>query len=180
MRAELCPLYRRGMHEFDRYADIAAALADPHLVPLPATSGPVGGIAWLRATVARFSSGQTHARRRALVEADLARLDPLALRKAVALDPGADVRQPAARVPGPRPLWPSRPASSAEIRMLRSPASRRPASRANRRRPMAGIFLADSGAEDRDPLTRVAVCALWRDQPAVGGPVRSAPGRSAS
>jgi cytochrome P450 len=43
-------------------------------------------MAWLRATVARFSAGETHARRRALVQADLAGLDPAALRKAAALD----------------------------------------------------------------------------------------------
>ena len=72
------------VHEFDRYVDVRAALADPHLIPLPAESGPRGSAAWLRATVARFSTGDSHARRRALVEADLARLDPAALRQAVA------------------------------------------------------------------------------------------------
>ncbi|GAA0659874.1 hypothetical protein GCM10010193_08400 [Kitasatospora atroaurantiaca] len=72
------------MHEFDRYGDVCLALADPFLVPVPADSGPPGSMAWLRATVARFSSDATHARRRALVEADLARLDPAALRRAVA------------------------------------------------------------------------------------------------
>jgi hypothetical protein len=35
---------------------------------------------WLRASVARFSSGETHTRRRAIVEAELARLDPAVLR----------------------------------------------------------------------------------------------------
>jgi len=77
-------------HEFDRYADIVAALADPALVPeLPAAdSGREGaGVAWLRATVARFSSGQEHRRRRALVEAELARLEPAALRRAAAAGP---------------------------------------------------------------------------------------------
>jgi len=86
-----------SVHEFDRYTDVQAALADPHLVPPPAESGPVGSMAWLRATVARFSSGETHARRRALVEADLARLDPLALRKAVAVDPDDDARRASVR-----------------------------------------------------------------------------------
>jgi len=87
-----------SVHEFDRYADVLAALADLHLVPPPAESGPVGSMAWLRATVARFSSGETHARRRALAEADLARLDPLALSKAVAFDPDVDARQASVRV----------------------------------------------------------------------------------
>jgi hypothetical protein len=86
-----------SVHEFDRYTDVRAALADPHLVPSPAESGPVGGVAWLRATVARFSSGEIHARRRALVEADLARLDPLALRQAVAVDPDDDARRASVR-----------------------------------------------------------------------------------
>ncbi|MFC9295058.1 isocitrate lyase/phosphoenolpyruvate mutase family protein [Streptomyces sp. NPDC057011] len=73
------------MHEFDRHADVRAALADPALVPdLPAADGGAVGasVAWLRATVARFSSGEPHARRRALVEAELARLEPAALREA--------------------------------------------------------------------------------------------------
>src|SRR5258705_10112305 len=81
-----------SVHEFHRYADVMAALADPHLVPPPADSGPPGGVAWLRATVARFSAGDIHARRRALVQADLARLDPAALRRAAASAPDGDVR----------------------------------------------------------------------------------------
>lgn len=49
-------------------------------------------MAWLRATVARFSAGETHARRRALVVADLARLDTAALRNAAALGPDGEDR----------------------------------------------------------------------------------------
>ncbi|AUH41197.1 isocitrate lyase/PEP mutase family protein [Streptomyces sp. CMB-StM0423] len=82
-------------HEFDRYADIAAALADPALVPeLPAAAGgrAGAGMAWLRGTVARFSSGEAHRRRRALVEAELARLEPAALRRAVPAGPEGEVR----------------------------------------------------------------------------------------
>ncbi len=82
-----------SVHEFDRYADVRSALADPHLVPLPAAAGPIGSMAWLRATVSRFSSGETHARRRALVEADLAHLDPAALRRAAATGPDGDARR---------------------------------------------------------------------------------------
>ncbi|GIG61101.1 hypothetical protein Lfu02_54730 [Longispora fulva] len=70
------------MITFHRYADVTAALADPALVPTPAEPGPPGTMAWLRSTVARFSTGEAHARRRALVEADLARLDPTTLRAA--------------------------------------------------------------------------------------------------
>ncbi|WP_412539282.1 cytochrome P450 [Longispora sp. K20-0274] len=74
------------MITFHRYADVTAALADPALAPPPAEPGPPGTMAWLRATVARFSTGEAHARRRALVEADLARLSPPALRTAATSD----------------------------------------------------------------------------------------------
>ena len=87
-----------SVHEFDRYADVQSALADPCLVPPPAQSGPPGTMAWLRATVVRFSAAETHARRRALVEADLARLDPAALRNAAALGADGDGRLLAVRV----------------------------------------------------------------------------------
>ncbi len=82
-------------HEFDHHADIRAALADPALVPeLPAANaGPAGAsVAWLCATVARFSSGEPHRRRRALVEAELARLEPATLRRAAAAAREGEVR----------------------------------------------------------------------------------------
>jgi 2-methylisocitrate lyase-like PEP mutase family enzyme len=85
-------------HTFDRAADVHAALADPALVPDPPapngsrTTG--AGVAWLRAASARFSTGAPHRRRRALVEAELARLDPAALhRAAVATEAGGGVRE---------------------------------------------------------------------------------------
>lgn len=80
------------IHEFDDVADVRAALADPALVPeLPAGEDGTAGasVAWLRATVARFSAGEPHRRRRALVEAELARLEPDALRQAAAAGPEA-------------------------------------------------------------------------------------------
>ncbi|MBP2325644.1 cytochrome P450 [Kibdelosporangium banguiense] len=56
-------------------------LTDPRFVPPPAPpAGPVGTMAWLRASVARFTSGSEHARLRAIVEAELARLNPEELR----------------------------------------------------------------------------------------------------
>ncbi|MEV6522926.1 cytochrome P450 [Longispora sp. NPDC051575] len=76
------------MTTFHRYADVTAALADPRLVPVPAGPGRPGTMAWLRATVARFSAGDAHARRRALLESDLSALDPAALRTAAATAPG--------------------------------------------------------------------------------------------
>ncbi|SOB83097.1 Cytochrome P450 [Streptomyces sp. 1331.2] len=86
---------------FSRYDDVTAALADPALVPLPAApvaAGAAAGVAWLRASVARFSAGEPHARRRALVLADLERLDPAALRVAAAGGFDPDVRLRAVRV----------------------------------------------------------------------------------
>ena len=53
-------------------------------VPDPGPAGPYGTMAWLRATVSRFANGETHVRRRALVEALLADLDPAELRHAAA------------------------------------------------------------------------------------------------
>ena len=52
--------------------------------PDPGPPGPYGTMAWLRATVSRFANGATHTRRRALVEALLADLDPAELREAAA------------------------------------------------------------------------------------------------
>jgi hypothetical protein len=72
-------------HVFDRYEPVRTALANPDLVPLPATGdGPRHGVEWLRATVARFCAGTPHARRRQLVERELARMDPEKLRAAAA------------------------------------------------------------------------------------------------
>ncbi|MFE9814437.1 isocitrate lyase/phosphoenolpyruvate mutase family protein [Streptomyces sp. NPDC005773] len=82
-------------HHFDRFEDVRSALADPALVPErpAAADGPPGAsVAWLRATVARFSHGEPHRRRRALVEAELARLAPESLREAAAVVPGEDTR----------------------------------------------------------------------------------------
>lgn len=82
-------------HHFDRFEDVRSALADPALVPErpAAAEGPPGAsVAWLRATVARFSHGEPHRRRRALVEAELARLAPESLREAAAVVPGEDTR----------------------------------------------------------------------------------------
>jgi cytochrome P450 len=56
--------------------DVRAILGDPAFLvpPLPAAPG-AGGVAWLRANVGRFSNGEAHARRRAIIVAELARLD---------------------------------------------------------------------------------------------------------
>ncbi|MBW8802437.1 MAG: hypothetical protein JF587_01035 [Catenulisporales bacterium] len=70
--------------------DIEQALRDPNLIPLPAEAGPEGSMAWLRATVARFAHGPVHVRRRAYVEAELARIDPDALRRLAADAVGDD------------------------------------------------------------------------------------------
>ncbi|MFD5315620.1 isocitrate lyase/phosphoenolpyruvate mutase family protein [Streptomyces sp. NPDC127098] len=80
-----------GVHEIHDHAGVSAALADPALVPeRPAGEGTVGAsVGWLRATVARFASGEAHLRRRALVAAELARVEPAALLRAAAAEQGA-------------------------------------------------------------------------------------------
>ncbi|MFB4281259.1 cytochrome P450 [Nonomuraea sp. MTCD27] len=64
-----------------RHAEAVAVLADPRYVPPPVRQdGAQGTLAWLRARVSRFSTGETHAgRRRELVEL-LDQVDPGALR----------------------------------------------------------------------------------------------------
>jgi cytochrome P450 len=65
-------------------ADVHAVLADDRFIVRPAEAGaPAGTVAWLRASVSRFANGPEHDRRRALVVAELDRLDPGALRAAV-------------------------------------------------------------------------------------------------
>ncbi|HEU5472338.1 MAG TPA: oxidoreductase [Actinophytocola sp.] len=53
-------------------------------LPVPAVPFAPRGIAWLRASVARFSTGADHDRRRALAVAALATVDPAALRRRAA------------------------------------------------------------------------------------------------
>jgi cytochrome P450 len=61
-----------------RRSEVEGVLDDPRYRVAPVPAG-TDGIAWLRSDVCRFANGETHARRRALVEAELARLDPVAL-----------------------------------------------------------------------------------------------------
>ncbi len=69
----------------ERAGEVRAVLADGRFVPVPpGPGGPAGSMAWLRSAVARFSHGPEHARRRALVEAELAAIGPERLRVAAA------------------------------------------------------------------------------------------------
>jgi hypothetical protein len=81
---------------------VAAILEDPTYKVPPAAPGPFGTLAWLRATVCRFAEGEDHARRRALVEARLAAVDPADLARGVtlarALGVTADVERDVAAV----------------------------------------------------------------------------------
>ncbi len=65
-----------------RHADVTAVLGDPRCVvpPLPAVGTPGSGIGWLRSGVSRFSTGETHLRRRDLVRIMLTGVDPAILR----------------------------------------------------------------------------------------------------
>lgn len=65
-------------------------LTDPdYEVPTTTASGPPGGINWLRATVARFSTGDRHHRRRALALDLLSGVDPATLHKRAHEDAGS-------------------------------------------------------------------------------------------
>ena len=55
-------------------------LTDPGFSVPPVPDSPPGGVTWLRSSVARFSSGTAHRRRRALAVAALASVDPGSLR----------------------------------------------------------------------------------------------------
>ncbi|MGH9170304.1 MAG: cytochrome P450 [Acidimicrobiales bacterium] len=60
-----------------RYADVREVLADKRLgVPAVTEGGPAGSIAWLRASVSRFTNGAAHQHRRGLAVQELAHLDP--------------------------------------------------------------------------------------------------------
>lgn len=66
-------------------AEVRAVLADPaYLVPPAPPASELGTLAWLRSHVTRFSEGETHDRRRALAERDIAALAPLTLRRSAA------------------------------------------------------------------------------------------------
>ncbi len=70
--------------------EIEAVLADSAYEVPSVAAGGTSGLDWLRSTVCRFVNGDTHARRRRLVEDELARMDPASLR--------GDARRRAARV----------------------------------------------------------------------------------
>ncbi|RZS30525.1 2-methylisocitrate lyase-like PEP mutase family enzyme [Herbihabitans rhizosphaerae] len=75
--------------------DVLAILSDPRFMPPPPErAGPVGTMTWLRATVARFSAGETHERRRAIAESTVDGLDPAELRYRAAAwtDPAVEPR----------------------------------------------------------------------------------------
>jgi cytochrome P450 len=64
-------------------AQVRAVLADPgYAVPDPGCGAPPRTMHWLRQSVARFSNGTDHARRRELAESLLRPLDPARLRAA--------------------------------------------------------------------------------------------------
>ncbi|NUO97971.1 MAG: hypothetical protein HOW59_08585 [Nonomuraea sp.] len=65
------------------HAEARAVLADSRYVPPPVPQdAEPGTLAWLRAHVSRFSTGDTHAERRRLVVERLSALDPAELRTA--------------------------------------------------------------------------------------------------
>lgn len=138
-------------HEFDRFEDVQAALADPALVPErpAAADGPPGAsVAWLRATVARFSHGEPHRRRRDLLEAELARIAPESLRQTAAVQPGEDTRATVVRTLA-QALGMPQPAAVAEAVIA-----------------VAGVYF---GGEDAVADEAVAKLVRWPADPAQGG-----------
>ncbi|RVX37787.1 cytochrome P450 [Nonomuraea polychroma] len=66
-----------------RLAEARTVLTDTRYVPAPVPQdGREGTLAWLRGQVSRFSTGDTHARRRRAVVERLAAIDPAGLRSA--------------------------------------------------------------------------------------------------
>ncbi|MFG1866480.1 cytochrome P450 [Micromonospora arborensis] len=63
-----------------RHADVRTALTHPAFEVPAVDSGPYGTLAWLRASVSRFSTPQRHGERRAIVVDALGALDPDELR----------------------------------------------------------------------------------------------------
>src|SRR5437016_2928237 len=63
--AERSRPYRRLMRQIDDRDAALAVLTDPAFV-VPPVAPASAGVAWLRATVGRFSTGEAHERRRAL------------------------------------------------------------------------------------------------------------------
>lgn len=82
------------------YAAAQAALAE---CPVPPAAPATTGIAWLRASVARFSTGSAHTRRRAIATTQLSTIDIAALRESARtttierLTPGLDLMTDIAR-----------------------------------------------------------------------------------
>ncbi|MFC5000293.1 hypothetical protein ACFPIJ_20935 [Dactylosporangium cerinum] len=76
------------MQMIDDLHDALAVLHDPAFV-VPPVPPATAGVAWLRSTVGRFSTGEAHTRRRALSESLLSTVDPVALREAAASSPHA-------------------------------------------------------------------------------------------
>ncbi len=68
------------MQTITQHAEVRAVLADPSfVVPRVPEGGEPGSIGWLRASVARFSTGAAHRRRRSLGMVELAGVDAAAL-----------------------------------------------------------------------------------------------------
>ncbi|MET8310619.1 cytochrome P450 [Micromonospora sp. NPDC005173] len=94
-----------------RHADVRTALTDPAFRVPAVDTGPPGTLAWLRATVSRFSPPERHAVRRAIGVTALAALDPDELRQeaagltAAALDRAGDRLDVMRELARPVPLW---------------------------------------------------------------------------
>ncbi|WP_245675413.1 cytochrome P450 [Micromonospora halophytica] len=111
-----------------RHADVRAALVDPAFEVPEADPGPPGTLAWLRATVARFSGPERHPPRRAATLTVLAGLDPDLLARDAARLTVAELDRRAGRVDVPARLARDVPLRVLAVRLgLADPAAAVPA-----------------------------------------------------
>jgi cytochrome P450 len=82
-----------------RHADVRAVLDDSRfVVPPPPAGGEVGTLAWLRASVSRFSGGPEHRRRRGIVLDELRPVDVPGLRRSARERTEAELRRAGCRL----------------------------------------------------------------------------------
>jgi cytochrome P450 len=153
------------------YNGVLEVLTDPdYTVPGVPGDVPTGGVAWLRAHVARFSSGAAHRERRAAAMTELARLDPQALRDAARDLAAAELE---ATPPGADPLgvaWSVPVALLAAGLGARDPEGTVPAVRADA--AVAALVGAFGDAADEPTATRIGLLVQACD--ATAGLIRQA------
>jgi cytochrome P450 len=160
-----------SMQQISHPGDVHAVLNDPSfIVPPVAQVAPVAqpetgtqegiaaGMDWLRATVSRFSNGEVHARRRALVVELLDGIDPAHLREARPAHPVAVL---AAALGVPVPALESIVDDVRLVAAAYQPGSGTGSDADGAVARLAGVFGAGSdGVADGDERTAARICLL--------------------